>query len=354
MGCPPYALHFVVPATAGTQTGATISHVFERSVGELGPDSRLRGNDSVGGGRSVSSIADSLQAQLTNRAPSIWILVAATKGSVPRETGASMIVSATRCIGTIGGGHLELKAIEHARSMLAAVSSIATQRHYPLGPALGQCCGGAVAVLFVPVNSALESLLPALQRAETSGQSFQLEQRVDTGDVVRVPIAFESWPIWVFGAGHVGKAMIDVLAALPCQVTWVDERDNEFPNALPSNVRTVVSESPADEVKHIPSGAQVLVLTHSHATDLEICFALLKRNDLAYCGLIGSATKAATFRKRFTQRGVSEHDASRIICPIGNVALISKHPGMIAVGVAMDLALRRQLSREKPVEMGAS
>jgi xanthine dehydrogenase accessory factor len=302
----------------------------------------------------MNSTAATLQTQLINGEPSLWILVAATKGSVPRETGASMIVTATRRIGTIGGGHLELKAIEHARSMLAAASGTATQRHYPLGPALGQCCGGAVTVLFVPVNAALETLLPTLRHAEATGQSFQWEQRVDTGEVVCVPIAFASWPIWVFGAGHVGKAIIDVLATLPCQVMLVDERENEFPRALPSNTRAVVSDRPADEVKHIPRGAQVLVLTHSHATDLEICFALLKRDDLAYCGLIGSATKAATFRKRFAQRGISEHDASRIICPIGNSALTSKHPGMIAVGVAMDLALRRQLFQLKPSEIWAS
>jgi xanthine dehydrogenase accessory factor len=270
-------------------------------------------------------------------APCVWLIVAATKGSVPRETGASMMVTANATRGTIGGGHLELKAIEHAREMLRRNASVATQRHYPLGPALGQCCGGAVSVLFAPMYATDREEIEAIAAIGAKGGTHLFSRVTDTNETITVALEFNPWHIVVFGAGHVGKAIVDVCAALPCRITWIDQREAEFPAHVAGNVRIVHSDSPADEVRHIPARAQVLVLTHSHALDLEICFALLKRDDLSYCGLIGSATKAATFRKRFAQRGVSIAAMSRIICPIGNANLRSKHPGVIAVGVGADL-----------------
>jgi xanthine dehydrogenase accessory factor len=295
-----------------------------------------------------------LLRRLADAVPTIWIIVARTQGSVPRESGASMLVAATTSEGTIGGGHLELKAIEQARAMLKANTLTATQRHFPLGPALGQCCGGAVSVLFVPVVESMRDELLRLKKMEIEGGCFELACVVDTGETITAKIACTPWSIWIFGAGHVGKALVDVLATLPCQITWVDERDAEFPTRITDNVALLASPAPADEVRHIPSGAQVLVLTHSHALDLEICFALLKRTDLAYCGLIGSATKAATFRKRFAERGVPELASSRIICPIGQAQFNSKHPGVIAVGVAADLIDRHQLFSETTAEPGLS
>jgi xanthine dehydrogenase accessory factor len=293
-----------------------------------------------------------LLRRLDDAVLTIWIIVARTQGSVPRESGASMLVAATTSEGTIGGGHLELKAIEQARAMLKANTLTATQRHFPLGPALGQCCGGAVSLLFVPVVESMRDELLRLKKMEIEGGCFELARVVDTGETITVKIASTPWPIWIFGAGHVGKALVDVLATLPCQITWVDERDAEFPTRITDNVSLLASPAPADEVRHIPPGAQVLVLTHSHALDLEICFALLKRTDLAYCGLIGSATKAATFRKRFAERGVPELASSRIICPIGQSQFNSKHPGVIAVGVAADLIDRHQLFSETTAELG--
>ena len=292
--------------------------------------------------------------------PSLWVIVASTQGSVPRETGASMLVSAAATEGTIGGGHLELKAIEQARVMLTQNEKTATQRHFPLGPALGQCCGGLVNVLFVPVLESLRSELLRLEKVEECGGDFELVTPLDTGKTVAVTLTFAPWSIWIFGAGHVGRAIVRVLSALPCRITWVDERDAEFPATVAENVRVLASPTPADEVRHIPSGAQVLVLTHSHALDLEICFALLKRADLAYCGLIGSATKAATFRKRFAERGITTEQSSRIICPIGcgvvfgadQAKFSSKHPGVIAVGVAAELVARNELFAESQSVLG--
>ena len=291
----------------------------------------------------MSSLAAQLIDCSAKGEQTMLVVVANAKGSVPREAGAWMIVSAQRATGTIGGGHLELKSIEIARSLIAGVATCATVRQFPLGPALGQCCGGAVEIAFLPVTASDRAWLDELQEVERIGGTFTLCRTLDTGSTLALPLTFDPWHVWVFGAGHVGKAIVDVLGALPCTVTWVDSRDAQFPAALPANAAIVETDSPADEVRHIPRRADVLVLTHSHALDLEICAALIARDDLAYIGVIGSETKAATFRKRFEQRGRSGIEIARMICPIGQATLKSKHPGVIAVGVAADLIERRQL-----------
>ena len=291
-----------------------------------------------------------LLALLNSGVPAMWVCVSDAKGSVPRERGAMMIVTGQQTLGTIGGGHLELKSIEVAREMLAANAESATRRHFPLGPALGQCCGGAVDVVLLPVRESDRAELLQLQMIEQHGGRFVVERMLDTGAQLVLPLDFEPWPIWVFGAGHVGHAIVQVLATLPCQVRWIDGRDAVFPQHLPPNVRVVETDDPASKVRAIPANADVLVLTHSHALDLDICLELIKRDDLAYIGLIGSETKAATFRKRFEQRGYAGSDLARINCPIGqpklstqlSTELSNKHPGVIAVGVAADLIERRQ------------
>ena len=283
--------------------------------------------------------------------PAVWICIERSVGSVPREAGTTMIVTGSSLRGTIGGGHLELRAIEVARDLLALGTATATRRHFPLGPALGQCCGGSVEVAFLPNTQAHRDSLRQLRIVEASGGTFLVERQLDTGDVLKLPIHFDPWTIWVFGAGHVGTALVTVLSTLPCSVIWVDSRDATFPEVFPENVRAIESDEPATEVRHIPAGADVLVLTHSHALDLEICLELLKRDDLAYCGLIGSETKAAIFNKRFATRGFSGTEIARITCPIGLPALRSKHPGVIAAGVAADLAEKRaKIERQRTTE----
>ena len=294
-----------------------------------------------------------LLALLDSGTPAIWVCVSEAKGSVPRERGAMMIVTERQTFGTIGGGHLELKSIEFAREMLALKAKAATRRHFPLGPALGQCCGGAVAVALMPMRECDRATLLQLQMIEQQGGRFVVERMLDTGSQLVLPLDFEPWPIWVFGAGHVGQAIVQVLATLPCQVRWIDGRDAVFPEHVPPSVHVIETDDPAGNVRTIPANADVLVLTHSHALDLDICLELIKRDDLAYIGLIGSETKAATFRKRFEQRGHAVAAIARINCPIGqtqlSTQLSSKHPGIIAVGVAADLIGRRQV-RQKRVE----
>ena len=284
---------------------------------------------------------------LDTNTPAVWVCVSDVKGSVPRERGAMMIITAQQSLGTIGGGHLELSSIKVAREMLGLNKAVATLRHFPLGPALGQCCGGAVEVAFMPLCEGDRAELLRLQTTEQHGGRFVVERALDTGARLVLPLDFEPWSVWVFGAGHVGQAIVQVLATLPCQVQWVDGRDAVFPPCLPANVRIVETDHPAGKVRAIPAHADVLVLTHSHALDLDICLELIQRGDLAYIGLIGSETKAATFRKRFEQRGYVGADLARISCPIGQRQLRSKHPGVIAVGVASDLIERRQIRQQR-------
>jgi xanthine dehydrogenase accessory factor len=199
-------------------------------------------------------------------------------------------------------------------------------------------------LLFAPIDASQRENIDVLLAQIESGGDATFSTALDTGESISVLLPKDEWNIVVFGAGHVGKAIINVLSELPCDITWIDEREAEFPIQVADNVTIVNSDSPANEVRKLPARSQVLVLTHSHALDLDICFALLKRDDLAYCGLIGSATKAATFRKRFEQRGYPNDAISRIMCPIGQSAgrreLKSKHPGVIATSVAFDLTER--------------
>ena len=286
--------------------------------------------------------------------PCVWVTVSEVRGSAPREVGAGMLVTANSLYGTIGGGHLEQKALELARERLHLAQSSATRRHYPLGPALGQCCGGAVDLLFRPLDASAAPWVAALSAAERIGGEVVLSTLLDAGaghttlgDAAAVGAAvtrhtFNPWRVWVFGAGHVGRALAQVFGSLPCDFTWVDSRDEQYPARVSANVIVLQSDHPADEVRAISPGADVLVLTHSHVLDMEIVRALLARDDLGYVGMIGSATKAALFRRRLGARGVPAHAIARLTCPIGSPLAGDKHPGSIAVGVAAELLLRRR------------
>jgi len=283
-----------------------------------------------------------LLSLLDRTEPGVWICVSDANGSVPREPGAMMVVTTDQTSGTVGGGHLELKAIEFAREMIKLGAVDPTRRHFPLGPALGQCCGGNVDLVFLPVTERDREDLLELRAIERQGGRYVVERVLDTGMPLVLPLDFAPWHIWVFGAGHVGQAIVQVLSTLPCDVRWVDDRDAVFPQNLPHNVLAVEADFPSAEVRAIPANADVLVLTHSHALDLDICLELIRRDNLAYIGLIGSDTKAAIFRRRFEQRGYAGAEIARITCPIGRPDHRSKHPGAIAVSVAMDLIERRQ------------
>jgi xanthine dehydrogenase accessory factor len=243
----------------------------------------------------------------------VWVVSA--EGSVPRDAGAWMAVFEQTSINTVGGGHLEYQALDHARACLRGQTHASIVR-YPLGPALGQCCGGVVQLQFERVGAAdvpklLQRLAPVLQ------------------------------PVALFGGGHVGKALVQVLARLPFVITWVDSRDEIFPDNLSPNVGCEYSDPVPSAVRDLVSGSQVLIMSFSHAEDMDVVAACLQRQrergDLPYIGLIGSQSKWASFRHRLQERGFTEQELAHVTCPIGIPGITRKEPEVIAVAVAAQL-----------------
>ncbi len=232
----------------------------------------------------------------------IRVRVASTAGSTPREAGTEMLVGPDHIEGTIGGGALEWQAIATARRLIAEDRD--THREtVPLGPSLGQCCGGSVVLEFAQAEALTAS---------------------------------EGRPLWIWGAGHVGRSLASVLAPLPdFAPSVIDVEADRFPNALPDGVTPIVAAEPPRLVRHAPTQADHLIVTYSHDLDLKLCDALL-HHGFASCGLIGSATKWARFRSRLAALGHTDAQISRIACPIGDPSL-GKHPQAIAVGVAASL-----------------
>jgi xanthine dehydrogenase accessory factor len=269
----------------------------------------------------------------------IEVSVVAARGSVPREAGTHMIVAAGEVVGTIGGGHLELQAISQARQMLglippdsetvgarravplspnatwpeaaAPLPSPSIERQIALGPTLGQCCGGVVTLRWQPLSAA------SLAQWPTPKIRFDLQ---------------------LYGAGHVGRAIVALLADIDCRVRWIDQRDSEFPGTPdPAHISRCCDDAPEAEVAQAAPGAFFLVLTHSHELDWRIVDAVLGRGDFGWLGLIGSATKRARFASRLGQRGHPAAAIARIACPIGVPGIVGKEPALIAVAVVAQL-----------------
>ena len=245
----------------------------------------------------------------------ILITVHASRGSVPREKGAWMAVFAHDAMGTVGGGHVEFQAMTQARQRFSGEPGESIVR-YALGPALGQCCGGEVQLRFERVGLADRTRLQ------------------ESLKVARHPVA-------LFGGGHVGQALVRVLAPLPLQVTWIDSRDGVFPDDVAPEVDCDHSDPVQAAVKGLASGSMVLIMSFSHAEDLEVVAACLLRQrrqaDLPFVGLIGSQTKWATFRHRLEARGFTSQELDHLTCPIGIAGISGKEPEVIAVAVAAQL-----------------
>ena len=300
----------------------------------------------------------------------VRVVVAEHKGSVPRETGTSMLVTADALHGTIGGGALEFEAIENARKMLTKNGDWLRSFHkVPLGPNLGQCCGGSVSLLAecfgeVEVNH-LETLVNHFVRPVASGGSMDLPLPVqkrlrDTragaynntftlanGWLIE-PLETSKNPLWIYGAGHVGRALVATLEGLPFAATWVDSARDRFPSDIPAHADMLVAANPADAVAYAPDDAQHLVLTYSHAIDQEICLRVLSRA-FGGLGLIGSDTKRTRFIRRLSEAGV---DTARLECPIGNRAL-GKEPMAIAVGITAAMLEQSRAEKQKIWEVSA-
>jgi xanthine dehydrogenase accessory factor len=286
-----------------------------------------------------------LHAQLAAGEAIVRVVVAATRGSVPREAGACMLVSAHRQWGTVGGGHLELVATRTARDMLAGPASPARLDRFPLAASLGQCCGGIVELWFQRYEAGdAAALAEALALREAGATPEALAERVSRDpDAARYErFSPATTPLWIFGAGHVGRALVDVLAPLPFDIAWVDSREDAFPECLPAGVRALHSPQPAEEVADMPAGAWALVMTHSHEEDLALCEALLAHDRFGWAGVIGSGPKTRRFRQQLARRGFGEGAFARLTMPIGIEGIRSKEPAAIAVAVAAQLLQLRE------------
>lgn len=240
-------------------------------------------------------------AELQNQGePCVLVTIIDERGSTPRNAGSKMVVTAERIFDTVGGGHLEYKAMQIAREMLANGNLGTRLERFSLGASLGQCCGGVNVLLFEPMGQ------PQAQIA-------------------------------VFGAGHVGRALVPLLASLPCRVRWIDSREPEFPAQIPKGVTRIVNEEPVDEVEQLPTGSYCIVMTHNHQLDLELTAAILTRNDFTYFGLIGSKTKRVKFEHRLRERGFDAALLQRMRCPMGLAEVKGKLPIEIAVSIAAEV-----------------
>lgn len=269
-----------------------------------------------------------LQAAVAH-GPVCLVQVQQVQGSAPREVGAWMAVSVGLApgslhglVGSIGGGHLEYQAMSHAQQVLAGRQPHGMQR-YALGPSLGQCCGGVVHLAYRVVGV---QDLPSLQLRQAR----------------RLPVA-------VFGAGHVGQALVAALQRLPCSIVWVDSRPGLWPDsAVADACTTLVQSDPVqDAVADLPAGSRVVILTHSHVEDWDISAACLARQreagDLPFVGLIGSASKWASFRRRLLERGFDAAAVDAVQCPVGIPGIAGKEPEVIAVAIAAQLMQTRAL-----------
>jgi len=315
----------------------------------------------------------------------VRVSVIAAAGSSPNQVGSAMTVGADAFTGTIGGGTLELEALKQARRLLDAAPAAGPWfrlvRDFPLGPALGQCCGGHVKLLFETVTAAdaeaivndmadmdAEDLL--LARPLMSGQPLRplATDHADTGDcptavrqVLRdLAMGIRDWSavnkqgwwiepahsrrqvMFLYGAGHVGRAVVHAFQGLPFDIYWVDTDASRYPADIPAGVERMVSANPADAARLAPGGAWHVVMAYSHAIDFDVCQAVLARGDFNYLGVIASATKRQRFQRRLRDAGIKDAMIARMIAPIGLEGLEGKEPAVIAVSLAADFLFRLQ------------
>lgn len=318
---------------------------------------------------------------LSGTDPVMLVSVAALRGSTPREVGAFMLISANATAGTIGGGNLEHQVTLRVQAAFANGGDLTKAEivRFPLGPGLGQCCGGSVEVGFhlldADSQSALRAVLtniadqPVSQNGrwlmlpvEDHGKSSVADQEspqsamlangfgtarggivaINGAEALCLRLDEALTPIWIFGAGHVGQAIVNALLPLPFDIHLVDSRDAYLDAAKGNNIHICQSDRPELEVADIPSGAHVLILTHNHAMDFDICRAALMRGDLGFVGMIGSQTKRARFVRRLSDRGLGSVEIGRLTCPIGIQGITGKQPVVIAASVAAQVLSVRE------------
>lgn len=316
-----------------------------------------------------------LQAAMHAQQACVLITLVKAQGSVPREAGARMLVSEQGSIGTIGGGHLEWKAIQRAQILLEQYQAMSCLESFALGSQLDQCCGG-VATLhyeFFPFANILwlDTLIQRWQQGLSTtlraypqswphngrGRSWLKAPSIQASIelVEQAPDEFclteclnpPQFKVVLFGAGHVAQALVQILRLLACHIVWVDNRADLFPELASEQEASIdcwVTHPAAFAATQIPAQSFCLVMTHEHSLDLEICAHLLARSDLAYVGLIGSRTKAARFRKRLGEQGLSAEQIANLVCPMGISGIQTKQPTAIAISIAAQLLQLREQS----------
>jgi len=291
------------------------------------------------------------------------VTLAQAQGSSPREVGARMVVAPDGTFtGTIGGGALEWGALAEAQALLARDGAMVKKLDRALGPDLGQCCGGRVLLTIEKFAAADRDAVAALAKAEgdgvlttigTVGSDGRLlrraaepaegpayETRADGS--VRERFGEEPTAFYLFGAGHVGRALTIALAPLPFAVTWIDMRPGAIPEQFPLNVTAIMQGDPVELLARAPDGALVAVMTHSHALDLDLVIAALRADRFAYVGLIGSDTKRARFVSAMRKMGMADAAVDRLVCPIGLTTITDKAPAAIAASVAAQVLIARE------------
>ena len=326
----------------------------------------------------------------------VLVTVVETQGSAPREAGSKMLVKENDCVGTIGGGHLEYKLIALSREMLSDEDEATCKLvRLPLGASLGQCCGGHVSLHLEKISTAdcpwvrtalelFQNKVPTLMvtslvectagdennkrsnrilvtekenfgsfgslqldalAAESAAKLFASQESGNQPPQAQVidgllydPIHAAPFDLVIFGAGHVGQAVVKIAKNLPFDIVWIDSREELFRNVPDAPELTkILSDEPASEVATLAGNSLVLVMTHSHQLDLSICEKVLQRSDITYCGLIGSITKKRRFKRQLTDRGVSKELLARLVCPIGVPGINGKHPAQIAISITAEL-----------------
>ena len=275
------------------------------------------------------------------------------KGSAPREAGAMMLISRDDIWQTIGGGTLEFTVMADARKMLSDGTSGPWQRtvmRASLGPDMGQCCGGQVRVLLERFGDEEDNVLAALADCRVLAHPLEgARPLADAGDALAgldpegrcfiAPVALPGRPAFLYGAGHIGRALAAHLVALQLDLHWVDVEAARFPEDMPDGARRVIAADPTVIAAHAPEGSIHLVVTHNHALDEAICHAVLSEGGFARIGLIGSATKAARFHSRLRKAGIAAEMLDRLVCPVGLASITGKHPARVALSIAAGVAI---------------
>ncbi len=309
-----------------------------------------------------------IETFLASHGSACLVTILSVQGSAPRKAGTRMVVAPNgHFTGTIGGGTLEWEALKKSTSLLINSTKQTTHHTYPLGPQLGQCCGGSVIILFETFTNLDIEEVSLLSEREKTG-IFHVKSIIHDDRVKRLPLALQTteqfalteqfeWDksqtfketfgsvrtnIYLFGAGHIGKALMLTLAPLPFKVSWFDDRSEEFPSAVPANFTCQTLGNLSDTFSNAPQNTFIIALTHSHDTDFAIMHEALKTNSFPFVGVIGSDTKAARFKSKLRSLGMDENTVTRMRCPIGYNGINSKEPSAIALSIATELLMKHE------------